>query len=98
MLEQSLSVRALQEMLANTGQNSEGVSAPLLLLLLVLILVLINTFSSDSQSAITSQAQNEDFFVISFFYPFIIHAARGTSVIIQHTHTHIHTHLTIHAM
>lgn len=27
VLEQSLSVRALQEMLANTGQNSEGVSA-----------------------------------------------------------------------
>uniref|UniRef100_A0A3B3B7L4 Inositol 1,4,5-trisphosphate/ryanodine receptor domain-containing protein n=1 Tax=Oryzias melastigma TaxID=30732 RepID=A0A3B3B7L4_ORYME len=26
VLEQSLSVRALQEMLANTGQNSEGVS------------------------------------------------------------------------
>lgn len=29
VLEQSLSVRALQEMLANTGQNSEGVSASL---------------------------------------------------------------------
>lgn len=27
VLEQSLSVRALQEMLANTGQSSEGVSA-----------------------------------------------------------------------
>lgn len=30
VLEQSLSVRALQEMLANTGQNSEGVSTFLL--------------------------------------------------------------------
>lgn len=29
VLEQSLSVRALQEMLANTGQNSEGVSTSL---------------------------------------------------------------------
>lgn len=34
VLEQSLSVRALQEMLANTGQNSEGVSISLLLLLI----------------------------------------------------------------
>lgn len=32
VLEQSLSVRALQEMLANTGQNSEGVSISLLLI------------------------------------------------------------------
>ena len=39
VLEQSLSVRALQEMLANTGQNSEGVSISLLLLLLLLLLL-----------------------------------------------------------
>lgn len=45
VLEQSLSVRALQEMLANAGQNSEGVSAALTRLIPVILIRVLYTVS-----------------------------------------------------
>lgn len=46
VLEQSLSVRALQEMLAKSGQNSEGVSESTLMPTIILQLTISNPYSA----------------------------------------------------